>query len=357
MLSATRLTVFARTLLAAACVVALDAGRASACSPAACFQGWFLPAGGSTVPANVPALAWRLAQDLATGGLPGQGPQLKLWRVDGEKLEAVAFTLESGTAGLTWIRLSAALVPHARYRLEQVEAFEGACVTPMVEFEAGQEAPLPESLGEVVASKPGLGEIRVATTSGSCDTPLPASIATIDLDLSDDAAPWSALFIYQTKVDGDPWAPSWTLGPGDPADSIANPKTKVFAECPDRPLDSGRPIDDGAQHQGLPEGAHSVVIEARLPELDRVLMAREKAVELTCSGAAPLIDPHASSGDCSAATSLAERAHGTTLPAWCMLALIALAHARALRRSRNARGVSPVQRFAEPDPRTREPTR
>jgi hypothetical protein len=69
---------FARIALAAACVVALDPGRAFACGAAGCFEGWFLPADGSTVPANVPALAWRVPQDIASGGAPAEAPQLNL---------------------------------------------------------------------------------------------------------------------------------------------------------------------------------------------------------------------------------------------------------------------------------------
>jgi hypothetical protein len=165
-------------------------------------------------------------------------------------------------------------------------------------------------------------------------------ISRVDLDLSDRATPWSALLIYRTTVDDETWAPEWTLGPTE-NDSVASPKTKLFAECPDRPLVSRHPIDKGAVHQGLREGAHSLSIEARLPGVDRLLRTHEKTVELSCSPVAVTIDPSASSASsgCSAAPM-----HRTERPRWWMLALLALAHARALRRSRNARGVSPVQR-------------
>jgi hypothetical protein len=69
----------------------------------------------------------------------------------------------------------------------------------------------------------------------------------------------------------------------------------VFAECPDRPLASGEPIDKGARHDGLSTGTHAVVIEATLAGTDRVLKATEKKIELSCgdvvakdAGAAPL---------------------------------------------------------------------
>src|SRR5436190_7350087 len=88
-------------LTAAACVVALDPGRASACGPPSCIEGWFLPQDGATVPANAPALAWRVPQDIATGGSNGMIPKVHLWRVDRDPAEVVDFTPESGTSGLT----------------------------------------------------------------------------------------------------------------------------------------------------------------------------------------------------------------------------------------------------------------
>lgn len=330
---------FARcaTWVAVIAAGALDPQRASACGLAACVQGWFMPADGDTVPANAPALAWRVPQDFESEEtLPV--PEVHMSRIAGDKLVPIEVTLESGTSGLTWIHPASALVPRTRYRLV-VEA--SSCATPAVEFETSEQAPLPEDLGTVVVTKPRDGDIRVATNSGACDTELPAVISSVDLDFSDQAVPWSALLVYRINVDGDLWAPSWSLGPAD-ASSVADPKTKVFSECPGHPLSTGRPVDTGAFHQGLPEGKHAVAIEARLPGRDRVLKTSEKTVELSCTAqamASKSDKKSSSSRGCSAAP------RGRTAPpATWVLAALALSYARALRRSRNARGVSPVQR-------------
>jgi len=284
-------------------------------------------------------------QDLQTGGTNGMTPVVHLWRVDRDPAEVVDFTPESGTSGLTWIVLSSALVPHARYRMQG----EGDCAAPTVEFEVAEEARLPDTLGTLVVAQPDQGEIHVGSpTGGACGASLPAVISSVDLDLSDEAEPWSALLVYRTMVDDDTWAPSPTLAAVG-LDSVANPKTEVFAECPDRQLMSGQPIDKAAQHPGLPEGAHSVMIEARLPGLDRVLRTPAKSVELSCEDKARSIkiDPSASSSDdCSAAPSVGARSHANALSICWMLALLALAHARALRRLRNARGVAVQRRNA-----------
>jgi hypothetical protein len=268
-------------LVIAWCAVTLDATPASACGGASCFTGWFLPADGTSVPANVTALAWMPPNDYSAPQ-PFTTPDLHFSRIDGASPEPVDFELDAADSRPTWIRLSSALTAGARYRLE----VDGTCATAAVEFEATKEAPLPDTLGTVTATSPAPGEIQVATISGSCDTPLPAVISDVDLDLSDDAAPWSALFLYQTKVDGAEWAPSWSLAP-EPKDNVADPRTKVFAECLDRPLASGQPIDEHAEHDGLSEGKHAIEIEAQLPGLDRVLRTQEKQIELSCEEPAP----------------------------------------------------------------------
>ena len=134
----------------------------------------------------------------------------------------------SGRAYLFWIHPEA-LEAGARYRLE---VDDGDCVTAPVEFEVASSQPLPQALGELSLSDPQLRDVRVATGSGSCDTPIPAVAIDVDLELDDDTKPWSALLQYRTIVDDEPWAPSWSLGP-EPPDLAAGARNLIFSECPD----------------------------------------------------------------------------------------------------------------------------
>ncbi len=236
-----------------------------------------MPGDGEVIPANAPVLVWLPPKDY-TQPQPGNTlPALRFLRLDGGAAEPVAFTLEAQSSGLQWIRPAAPLAAGARYRME----VDGECATPAVELQTAEASDFPDSLGTLVVSAPAAGEIRVGTVSGSCDTPLPAVIVDVDVALSEQAAPWASLLSYRTLVDGSEWSPTWSLG--EPPYDFSAAQTKVFAECPDRPLASGQPIDMYAMHEGLSEGKHALRVEAELAGVDGTLQTDATDVQLSCA--------------------------------------------------------------------------
>jgi hypothetical protein len=265
-------------LAAAAAAVNLAAPpTAAACSPESCYQGSFFLGPDATIPANTPALRWALPRNF----IPGEQQldhTLHITRIDGGEQDEVAFELELG-AGDAVLWLSEELVPGGRYEL-WVES-EDECVTPPIELTAGEADALPERLGAVEMSRARRKDVAVATSSGSCDTLLPAVAADVDIALAAEAKPWAALFEYTTHVDGETWEPQWTLGSDLPYD-FQGAQTLLFAECPGARAD-GREIDDSASHFGLEPGEHRVRIEARLPGVERVLATDAAPLELDCA--------------------------------------------------------------------------
>jgi hypothetical protein len=195
------------------------------------------------------------------------------------------------------MRLPGGLVAGARYRLS-VESSADCTLAP-IEIDAVAAAELPQQLGATVLATPRRDEVvQLSTTSGSCYSPVPAVLAEVDLELAAEAEPWAALFAYTTRVDGGLWQPSWSNNGISPY-AHEGAQTLVFAECPGM-LASGQPIDEAVQHQGLAEGSHRVVVEARLPGVEQTLRSEGVEVVLTCSDAAPAAeakDSHPTAND------------------------------------------------------------
>jgi len=60
----------------------------------------------------------------------------------------------------------------------------------------------------------------------------------------------------------------------------------IDEEC-EGELESGLPIDPSAAHDGLPEGAHALHIEAALPGVEGVLSTEATRFSLSCEGETP----------------------------------------------------------------------
>ena len=249
----------------------LAPSTAFACSPSRCATGWFLPANGTTIPANAPAIAWLPTRDLAQS-TDAVLPTLKLTRLDGGNNVSVNYTREGTDIGILQLIKPAQLVAGARYRLEET----ASCGTQTIEFAVGDEAPLPGKLGTPQLSAARDERVNVATISGSCNTQLSSVASHVDLAAAPDVAAWQALLMYRTVVDDEPWSPAWSLA-GSPYD-FTGAQTLIFTECPL----PGDDIDPGARHQGLAQGEHRVRIEADLVGTDITLHSDERAISLRC---------------------------------------------------------------------------
>lgn len=282
-----------------------------ACSPARCSSGAFVPGDGATIPANAPALAWWPPHN------PGEGPsvleRLRLLRVDAES-QPVGFELEARGDGLYWIKPAQALVAGARYRLET----SGECATVPSEFDVGEERALPEQLGtarlEPERYDPGLS---VATSSGSCVTPVPSAVIDARVELSADAEPWAALLLHTVRVDDAAWSP--VLDAPTPTPGAQSSGTTLYSECPGD-------LDEGRYHQALSAGDHVLVFDAELPGREQRLSTARAAFHIDCD------DVH--DNGCSATG--AGAAAGNAYAPW-SLATLGLLGSRAWSRRRRRR--------------------
>jgi len=248
--------------------------RVAACGGNICRDGSFYLEPGVELPANTPALRWLPPLDHSLEQQPTA--TLHVARIDGG--EEVALELEPADNDEVLVRLPEGLVAGARYRIS-VES-ESHCVPPAIEFAAVAAAELPQRLGSAVVGAPRRDQVQVAGSS-ACYTPLPAVFAEVDVKLAGEAEPWAPLLAFTTRVDGDPWRPSWSLSSAFEPYSFSGAQTLVFAACPGQ-LASGESIAPEASPVGLAEGRHQLTIEARLPGVERVLKTDGVEVALEC---------------------------------------------------------------------------
>lgn len=273
----------ALTLTAAAATV--GAQPVHACSPVRCSPGEFTPYSDAEIPANAPALAWKLPvfwQDDTQTGSPLPQPEAELTRIDGAP-EVVSITLQMAATDTVWI-LPEHLEANARYRLAMKAPTTGddACVTPAVEFTTGKEAPLPRKLGTAVVSDTEQTDIQASTSSGQCFAPLPAATAKTSLAAAAEAKPWLSLLLFETWVDQKHWEPLWDGDKYIPAEG----HDLVFKDCPDRMPKDGSSLDPLINHSGVNAGPHKLVIAAVLPGEGR-LQTDETPFELLCDSQSP----------------------------------------------------------------------
>lgn len=292
---------------------------ADACS-LTCWDGYFTPGDGATVPANIPALHWRPRTEL---GEPSPDPGKV----------TLAMTASPGVAlGLTPMKLSNGdyllvpdqpLVAGTSYRLRDDNTCFGSA-GPSVIFTAGPAAPLPTApLGTLRAVEGRVAELEVSTSGGSCSSTIDADQVTIELDLEPTVSPWHTALHFETLVDGQPWRPQTSL----------NHRSAPGASWRGRGVDLVYELcrsDDQAVNTGLAPGMHEVSMRATLPGSSIVMETPAVAVELACPGDPPpacLADPAAcDDGGCSA---------GGSQPApWLVLAGGALGALLARRRRR-----------------------
>lgn len=276
---------------AAAWLVFTVAGAAWACPPPRCYGGWFFPPvpGASpeevAVPANIGGV---VLQPLYDGAVPSSLPpsSFGLRRVDGTAPGEVAVR----SARFDDAHLLIPTTPLAAGGLYEVVAPD-LCMTPsgpppdpmprQARFRTAAAAVVPTSVGRLRAQPAARGSLAVASISGSCTGLVDAVSVDVVVELSDEAAAWSHALWFETWVDGVRWSPrmSLPLAPAPGASWVGRGKDRLYRTC--------ATADPGAE-RGLAEGAHRVVIRARVPGHDRTLETPALDVELRCgAGSSP----------------------------------------------------------------------
>lgn len=273
------------SLLASCLGLLVGPSEASACSGPACVAPEHVPADGATVPANAAGLQ---LLDLAP---LTEMPSARLFEITADGEVEVPITLDRETFE---ILLEGSLAQEGSYRLES----DAGCGLEPAEatFTAGPAAPLPTTLGALEAGPMSWGTVPVPDDSGSCYADVEAVVVDVSLGLSPEAEPWASLFVYETYVDGELYAPAGTISPGSaygdpyagaaPGGSwVGRGVDRVYARC------GGLP--ESAWDEGVAEGTHTVEIRATLPGTDVVLVSEPAVVDLYCAPHPPRCDPSA----------------------------------------------------------------
>jgi hypothetical protein len=116
-------------------------------------------------------------------------------------------------------------------------------------------------------------------SEAECTTEIDAAQAIVTLELAPAAAAWEPLLLYETLVDGLPWAASRdagvTIAPGESWEGRG--ADRLYAACP--PGGGGYP---GIAY-GLEPGTHSVQMRAQILGTDRWIESDTIEIDLRCS--------------------------------------------------------------------------
>ncbi len=268
----------ALTFAAVTLLFAWGPGRAAACEPMPCLEGYVVPSSG-TLPASFGKILWAPTRDLA-GGPEADRSAVHLFRSNGAREEGVPVSFEDGPDGATFIRPTGGFVVGASYRLEAPQTcIAGSSRTLHASFTVTANAPPPRTLGTMRADF-GRGALTVATASGSCATSVEAAWADVTLAPSPEAAPFRDVLLYETLVDGTPFHASASLGTIAPPGSswVGRGIDRIFTRCH---------TDNPAAFVGLTAGTHRVSMRARLPGDSVVIESGPVTVELSCTAPPP----------------------------------------------------------------------
>lgn len=228
--------------------------RASAACSSSCYGGdaHLLPLGGTTIPANAPGVL------LFPGNLQSdEVPHALTFRKNGPLgAEEVRFQIVAdGEREL--LAPDGGLATGSSYTVTASSRCEDGRSPATTTFSVGAPAPAPTSLGALVARGATVGDLAVAGGSRCVET-IRAAQVEIELGPSADAAPWEALFRYETFVDGVRFAapPDAIDPPHRGASWKGRRKDLVFSECDPK---------DPAFRRGVAEGAHRITMRATLP--------------------------------------------------------------------------------------------
>ncbi len=261
--------VFAAALL---CGLSLAGARSSeACSRAGCDGHHFVPRG--PVPASLTALRWRPSEDQSSRG-PWLADEIVLEGTDGR---SIAVSVES-LGGEYLLTLQDRLRANTEYFIRAPELCRTGDARGVVatRFATTSARMLPDVLGQLELT-PGIrNPVNLRVNSGLCANSFDAFVTTMSVVLTEDAEPWRTAFEWETLVDGEPWR----LHPGFPhvlpfGESWRGAgRGAVFVLC-------GEARDLSGTRQ-LEEGRHTIVMQARLPGVDRVWSTNPTTVDLNC---------------------------------------------------------------------------
>ena len=283
--------------------------RAQACGGLLCEASIYFPAQG-TVPANLPGFYWWPSttgsdvRDWDDAGAWEDDPStlpkwLRLARVDGATPEWLEVTLHDPDAqgGPYLVVPNVPLVPGGEYLLWDVTGCDAEPLTldalptedqlnattyegwphSFAHVTAGAVTPLPDALGSLSATDPGIGRIKVADGQSCWDF---VDTQRVELTLAHDAASqaWRDAFFYVTEVDGAPYAPdgtynylSTTFDPTPGTSFVGRGRDLVYTDC--------EPV---FYVEGVEQGPHRARFRATIPGTGLALQTNEVTFTLTC---------------------------------------------------------------------------
>lgn len=303
-------------------VAAPPAAEACSCAGQCCGQVWVTPQG-DRIPSNVPGFSWWPGPSIEAGcspSAPATADDVRLFHLTpgGELPVPLALTAD-GTGYLA--RPMEALAVGGRYRFvggslcTGTERF-GSSARP-VTFEVGSPVPVPTSLGTIAVAAPRVGALLVRSLRGSCAAEVTAVSAEVTLQLSPAAQAWAPMFLYETLVDGTPWAHVRSLCDRSErgASVYGRGRDVVYAVCES---------DDATVDRALSPGRHTVRFRATLPGSPTPIESEPVEVDLSCgapprdagsagavdAGASPVAPPMLVPGGCQIAPARQARSGG-----------------------------------------------
>jgi hypothetical protein len=248
-------------------------------------------------------------------------------RFQDERRDVYIVRPESGWAVGERYRISAGVDPSAgrpelRSRTVEIEITPALGVMPL----------------EISTSAAEQRQVQLRDNRGSCSSDRDAAVVEVSA-IGPEDMPVDLLY-FTTYLDGVLWRPTSHLCSSiEPGSSWTGRSTdRLVAVC------------DGADGKppSLPEGQHTVRMEARLPGTDLTFETPEQLVELRCDasepgvpyGAAPARNPVSISGSAEGCAISAASARGST-PAFAVMSLLAALILGARRRLTSRHGVRP----------------
>ena len=257
--------------------VSTIARPAVACPPGlTCLDADLSPTGDA--PANVPALAFWPQRDVHQ---PPSTTLPTLFRIDGARHDAVAFTTRTNAFDEALLVPSSPFVEGAQYEVTGASTCTGPVVGAPLRFTATAPATLPTALGVIdvgAISRGPISIVGVAFESGTCGPTFAAAWVDARVSLSAEALPWVDALRWSATLDGAPWRmpPASPETPRPGTNGLGFGVERFFVQC-------GAP-DAGAYDGGPRPGVHRLGFVAHVPGHD-VALTVETTVDLRCDEA------------------------------------------------------------------------
>jgi uncharacterized protein (TIGR03382 family) len=275
-----------RLLLATLLATTAAPSIADACSPPMCWPGYFTPADGATVPANLPAIYWRPVG--ANLGPAATDPTRVVLAAATDPATPLAFTATVQPNGDYLIVPTAPLVAGVTYTLTDHNLCAGNEASGPSRFIVAPEAALPTTLGTLADTDHLRQSFEVGTASGSCSAIVDGDRSTIALALSADALPWQDVLHYQTFVDDAQWSGQTSINEN------TAPGSSWAGRGVDNIYDVCMSPDSSVLGTGLQPGFHAVKITATVPGSTVAVVTPDLEVDLA---ECPTPDPEDLGGD------------------------------------------------------------